>query len=134
MPHELDNLARALRQEQDARDALDAAQLIKQASSSLCVPLRAPILGLVKKAIAWDTMGLAFRPKTVSQYGVLGLPPGQRATITKFGQVWKTLLFRNGHSICDWEGEHPNADAALAALNEPVRISRLQDAATRAAG
>jgi hypothetical protein len=114
MPHELDNLARALRQEQDARDALDAAQLIKQPSSAL----RALVTGLVKRAIAWDTAGLAFRAKTVSQYGVLGLPPGQRATITKFGQVWKTLLFRNGHSICDWEGEHPNADAALAALNE----------------
>jgi hypothetical protein len=32
MPHELDNLARALCQEQDARDTRDAAQLIKQPS------------------------------------------------------------------------------------------------------
>jgi hypothetical protein len=136
MPHQLDSLAHALRQEQDARDTQDAAQLIKQASSSLRAPLRAPISGLVKSANRWDNTGLAFRPKTktVSQYGVIGLPPGQRATIMKVGHAWKTLLFRNGHSVCDWAGEYSDADAALEALNELVRISRLQDAARLAAG
>jgi hypothetical protein len=115
MPHELDNLAQALRQEQDARDA---AQLIKQPSSAL----PAPIPGLVKREVAWHTTGLAFRTKTVSQYGVIGLPPGQRATITEFGPVWKILLFRNRDSVRDWEGEYSDADAALEALNELVRI------------
>jgi hypothetical protein len=114
MPHELDNLARALRQAQNARDAQDAAQLIKHPSSAV----RAPVPRLVKKAIARDNTGLS--PKTVSQYGVIGLPPGERAMIMKFGNVWKTLLFRNGHSICDWEGDHLDADAALAAL-DPAR-------------
>jgi hypothetical protein len=127
MPHELDNLALALRQAQDARDAQDAAQLIQHPSSALRVPV--PIL--IKRATAWDdNTGLAFHsPGTIVQYGVFGLPPGQRATITKFGHVWKAFLFRNGHSVCDWEGEHSDADAAHAALNEFVRISRLQDAA-----
>jgi hypothetical protein len=131
MPRELDNLARTLRQAQHARDAQDAAQPIKRGHSSL----PSPVPGLVKRAIARDTIGLAFRPKTVSQYGVIGLPPGQRATITRFGHgSWKTLLFCNGHSVCDWEGEYSDADAALAALNEFVRISRLQDAARQTAG
>jgi hypothetical protein len=55
MSHQLDTLALALalRQAQDVRDTQDAAQLIKQASS----PLRAPVLGLVKRAIAWDSTG-----------------------------------------------------------------------------
>jgi hypothetical protein len=127
MPHELDNLALALRQ---AQDAWDAAQPIKRAPSSLS----SYVPGLVKRAIARDTIGPTVRPKTVSQYGVIGLPPGQRATITKFGLVWKTLLFRNGHSVCEWEGEYSDADAALEALDELVGISRSQGAATRAAG
>jgi hypothetical protein len=134
MPHELDSLARALRQAQDARDAQDAAQLIKQASSTFRVPLRAPIPGLMKRAIAWDNTGRAFGPKTVSQYGVVGLPPGQRATITKFGHVWKTLHFRDEHLVSDWEGEYPDADAALEALNELVGISHLQKRAAMNAG
>jgi hypothetical protein len=134
MPHQLDTLARALRQAQDTRDAQDAAQLIKQASS----PLRAPVvgLGLVKRAIAWETN--TGPPHSalgqVSQYGVIGLPPGERAIIMKFGHVWKTLQFRDGHSVCDWEGEHLDADAALAGLNQPVKIPRVQGAARRAAG
>jgi hypothetical protein len=131
MPHELDNLACALRQAQDARDAQDAAQLIQHPSSARRVPV--PIL--LKRATVWDdNTGPAFRSRTISQYGVIGLPPGQRATIMKFGHIWKTLLFRNGHSVCDWEGEHSDADAAHAALSEFVRISRLQDAARQAAG
>jgi hypothetical protein len=131
MPHELDSLARALRQAQDARDAQDAALLIKDPSSAL----RASVPVLVKRATAWgDNTGLAFRPRTISQYGVIGLPPGERATITKFGHAWKTLLFRNGLLVRDWEGEYSDADAALGALNEFVRISRLQHAARQAAG
>jgi hypothetical protein len=132
MSHELDSLARALRQAQDARDTQDAAQLIKEASATPRAPLRAPLPGLMKRAIAWDNTGRAFRPKTVSQYGVIGLPPGQRATITKFGHVWKTLHFRDEHLVSDWEGKYPDADAALAALDQHVRISRLQHAARQA--
>jgi hypothetical protein len=92
-------------------------QQIKRASSSLRAPLRAQIPGLLNKAIAGDTIGLAFRPKTVSQYGVIGLPPGQWATITKSGHVWKTLLFPNGDSVSDREGAYSDADAALEAIN-----------------
>jgi hypothetical protein len=124
MPHELDCLARGLRQAQDARDAQDTVRRIRLASSALVTP--GP--SLVKRAIAWNETDLTCPRRSVSQYGVLGLPRGERAIIMKFGHIWKTLHFRDEHPVSDWESEHLDADAALAALNQSISIAPQQSA------
>ena len=79
------------------------------------------LIQLSKQALPfpWRRESAAAKEETFA-YAVHGLPPGEQAFISQFGDTWRTMKYKNGLPG-SWAGAYATAEEALETLQESYR-------------